>query len=208
MDPFWKRQKFVCLHRIVAPLPGRVTPYDPVAPVLLDGLEIDGRSMTSELELRRKWTLRAHGEQVVFVKKPIEHTHHVLMKAFLWALYLPEYPQIKVEYAIGDRYKPDVIALHPSDPQAGPLFWGEAGQVSENKIRSLVRRYRHTHFAIAKWKTGLHHVQANVEAALKGIRLQAPIDLLIFPEESADLFLRDDGQIEVTHSDLSWVRLT
>ncbi len=170
--------------------------------------EIEGKSMTSELELRRKWTLRAHGQQVVFVKKPIEHTHHVLMKAFLWALYLPEYPQIKVEVAIGDRYKPDVIALHTVDLQADPLFWGEAGQVSEEKIRSLVRRYRHTHLAIAKWKTALHHVRANVETALKGMRLQAPIDLLVFPEESADRFLHDDGQIEITHRDLAWVRLT
>lgn len=163
--------------------------------------------MSSELELRRKWTLRAHGQQVVFIKKPIEHTHHVLMKAFLWALYLPTYSQLKVEYAIGDRYKPDVIALHEHDPYADPPFWGEAGQVSDAKIHSLVRRYRTTHLAIAKWKTGLHLVQANVEAALKGLRLQAPIDLLVFPEDSAERFIRSDGEVVVTHADLSWVRL-
>jgi hypothetical protein len=163
--------------------------------------------MSNELELRRKLTLRAHGQQVVFVKKPIEHTHHVLMKAFLWALYLPYYPQLKVEIAIGDRYKPDVVALRERDPDAAPLFWGEAGQVAESKIRSLVRRYRRTHLAIAKWKTGLHQVQANVESALKGMQLQAPLDLLVFPEDSADRFLRADGTIVVTHADLAWVRL-
>jgi hypothetical protein len=163
--------------------------------------------MSSELELRRKWTLRAHGEQVVFIKKPIEHTHHVLMKAFLWALYLPTYPTLKVEYAIGDRYKPDVIGLDAREPHADPLFWGEAGQVSVTKIRSLVRRYRRTHFAIAKWQTGLHQIQANIETALKGVRLQAPLDLLIFPPDSAERFIRHDGVIDLTHADLSWVRL-
>lgn len=162
--------------------------------------------MSTELELRRKWTLRAHGQQVVFIKKPIEHAHHVLMKAFLWALYLPDYPDLKVEYAIGDRYKPDVIALHPTDPYADPLFWGEAGQVSETKTRSLVRRYRHTHFAIAKWKTGIHHIEANVRKALKGITLQAPVDILIFPEERAERFIVD-GTIKLTHDDLVWTRL-
>lgn len=162
--------------------------------------------MSTELELRRKWTLRAHGQQVVFIKKPIEHVHHVLMKAFLWALYLPHYPALKVEYAIGDRYKPDVIALHPTDPYAAPLFWGEAGQVSESKIQSLVRRYRQTHFAIAKWKTGIHHVQGNVEKAVAGISLAAPIDLLIFPADSAERFIHD-GTIKISHDDITWLRL-
>ena len=41
--------------------------------------------MSSDLLLRRKLTLRAHGEQVVFVKKSRESLEHVLMKAFLWA---------------------------------------------------------------------------------------------------------------------------
>ena len=104
--------------------------------------------MTDELLLRRKWTLRAHGRQVVFVKKAFESDTHVLMKALLWALYLPAYPGLTVEVAVGDRYKPDVVALDARDE---PLFWGEAGDVTTAKIRSLTRRYRNTHFALAKW---------------------------------------------------------
>ena len=49
--------------------------------------------MTDELFLRRKWTLRAHDRQVVFVKKSYESDTHVLMKALLWALYLPDVPK-------------------------------------------------------------------------------------------------------------------
>ena len=69
--------------------------------------------MGSDLLLRRKWTLRAHGRQVVFVKRQNESREHVIMKALLWALYLPEYPHLLVETSIGDRFKPDVVQLAP-----------------------------------------------------------------------------------------------
>lgn len=163
--------------------------------------------MTSELLLRRKWTFRAHGQQVVFIKKPIEHVHHVLMKAFLWALYLPDYPNIKVEVGIGDRYKPDVVALHPTDPQGDPLFWGEAGQVSPEKIRSVARRYPQTHFALAKWGVNLHTVEQLVTDALTGLDRRAPFDLLCFPTNSADRFIDERGYITLEHRDLQWKRL-
>ncbi|MBP8252493.1 MAG: hypothetical protein KAX40_09020 [Herpetosiphon sp.] len=86
----------------------------------------------SDLVLRRKWTLKAHSSQIVLIKKPIESAEHVVMKALLWALYLPQYSQIQVEVSIGTRYKPDLIAL---DDQQQPIFWGEAGRVSEEKSR-------------------------------------------------------------------------
>ena len=126
--------------------------------------------MTSELLLRRKWTFRAHGKQVVFVKRSVETVEHVLMKAFLWALYLPEYPNLSVEIRVGDRYKPLVVAMTDS-PYEGrkPLFWGEAGQAGEEKIRALVKRYRSTHLAVAKWDTALHPFVKLVSAALDGI---------------------------------------
>jgi hypothetical protein len=163
--------------------------------------------MPTDLHLRRKWTFRAHGQQVVFVKRPIEHTSHVLMKAFLWALYLPQYPDLRVEVAVGDRYKPDVVALDALDPYAQPRFWGEAGQVSVEKIRALAKRYPATHFAIAKWAIGLHHVEANVQEALAGRRRAAPFDLLVFPEDSAERFIDDHGEIHIRHEDLVWVRI-
>ena len=59
--------------------------------------------MTRELELRRKWTFRAHGKQMVFFKKSFESDIHVLTKAFLWALFLPDYPDVSVEIRIGDK---------------------------------------------------------------------------------------------------------
>lgn len=157
----------------------------------------------SDLHLRRKWTLRAHGRQAVFVKRPNEHTSHVLMKAFLWGLFLPDYPEMAIEVPVGDRYQPDVVAL---GPEGRPQFWGEAGQVSGEKIRSLARRYRKTRFAIAKWATRVEPHLAVIERALRGIEREAPIDLLIFPEDSAERFIRERGEIRLTLDDLEWAR--
>jgi hypothetical protein len=161
--------------------------------------------MTKDLFLRRKWTLRAHGEQVVFVKRVNERSEHVLMKAFLWALYLPAYPDLVVEVPVRDRYKPDLVSL---DRYGKPRFWGEAGHVSPGKIHSLIRRYRETHFALAKWDTPLDPLIEVAQDGLKEFGRGASFDLLCFPPDSAERFIDDRGEIKVTHADLDWIRLS
>ncbi len=165
--------------------------------------------MTNDLMLPRKWTLRAHGEQVVFVKKANERSAHVIMKALLWALYLPQYPDLAIEIRIGDKYKPDVVQLADSTPGAvaRPEFWGEAGAVSAAKIASLVRRFRDTHFALAKWDTRLDPFEALVRKALDGVKRGAPFDLIRVPPDAAERFFDGRGNIDVTFDDLDWRRL-
>ena len=160
--------------------------------------------MGSDLLLRRKWTLRAHGEQVVFVKKKRESQEHVLMKAFLWALYLPTYAPLTVEISIGDKYKPDVVGL---DASGHPVFWGEAGKIGVQKMASLTRRFRNTHFALAKWGTDLTPYIHIVRDALDGLHRTAPFDLLAFPSDSAERFIDAHGHITITHDNLTWIRL-
>lgn len=160
--------------------------------------------MTDDLLLRRKWTLRAHGQQVVFIKKAQESAEHVLMKACLWALYLPDYPDMRVEVPVGDRYKPDLVAL---DENALPRFWAEAGQVSKAKIYRLVRRYRATHFVIARWAQRLNPLEALVREALTGVRRDAPFDLISFPADSAARFIDARGGLTITPAAITRVRL-
>jgi hypothetical protein len=149
----------------------------------------------SELTLRRKWTLRAHGQQVVFVKRRYERTEHVVMKALLWALYLPAYPDLKVEVHVGDRYKPDVVSL---DPWERPRFWGEAGRISPEKIETLVKRYRDTHFAIAKWDTPLTPFAEIIQNAMAGLNRTAPFDLIRIPPDAAERFIDERGEVHVS----------
>ena len=154
--------------------------------------------------LRRKLTLRAHGQQVVFVKNKHERAEHVWMKAFLWALYLPDYPDLTVEVSIGDRYKPDVVQL---DRFGQPVFWGEAGAVGTDKIASLCRRYRDTHFAMAKWATDLDPYVVIVEEAVGGLQRTAPFDLYCFPPDSAERFIDANGHVALAPADLDRVRI-
>lgn len=155
--------------------------------------------------LRRKLTLRAHGDQVVFVKRAQERIEHVWMKAFLWALYLPEYPELTVEVTVGDKYKPDVVAMDPRRNR--PRFWGEAGHVGPEKIESLVERYPATHFAMAKWDTSLEGVLTSIENAARTVDRSAPIDLIRFPPDSAERFLDAKDRIDVSLEDVPWTRL-
>jgi hypothetical protein len=160
--------------------------------------------MENDLMLWRKWTVHAHGKQIVLIKRPFEGQTHVLMKGLLWALYLPYYPALTVETRINDRFKPDLVALNEI---GRPNFWGEAGTITVEKIRSLIRRYRSTHFAIAKWKSHLDPFVKIVTAALNGMVRERPIDLIRFQEDSGERFIDEAGRIEISHRQLEWIRL-
>ena len=154
----------------------------------------------SERELRRKLTFRAHGSTLVLVKRPIESTEHVLQKALLWALYLPSYPDLRVEVPLpgASRYKPDLLAL---DGQR-PLFWGECGVVSIAKLTDLLDRYRATHFGFSKWDVSpstLDAFAALIEQALKHVRRTAPVELISFPAQAGG-FVGENGEISITRA--------
>lgn len=158
---------------------------------------------------RQRWMLRAHGQHIVVVKGTRERFVHPLMKALIWALYLPDYPSSTIEVRIGDKYKPDIVAFSPGsiyEHQDAPLFWGEAGRVGRDKIFSLIRRFPGTHFAIGKWNTSLVSHQRLVEKAMAKNRRTAPFDLIRFPENSAD-FIDEEGNITITHDDVEWLRI-
>ncbi len=159
--------------------------------------------MDPDLKLRRKWTLRAHGRQMVFTKKPLESDIHVLTKAFIWALFLPEYPNLSVETPVGGRYKPDLVQL---DDNGKPVFWGEAGQVSRRKIQALVQRQRFTHLVFAKWNLNLEPYYRLLEKETKAVCRTAPVDLITFQGESDQRFIQPDGSIQITFKDIQRVR--
>jgi hypothetical protein len=151
-----------------------------------------------ERDLRRKLTFRSGDASVVLVKRPIESIEHVLQKAFLWALYLPTYPGLRVEVPFPgvSRYKPDLLALDGERP----VFWGECGVVSQDKLNDLMRRHRRTHFVFSKWQTTAQF-EALIERALRGVRREAPVELICFPSEADDWF-DDTGEITIRREEL------
>ena len=158
--------------------------------------------MDSELLLGGKYTFKVGGKKQVFVKKPVEHFRHVVMKALLWALYLPAYTQLQVEVSIGHRYKPDLVALGAS----APLFWAEAGRVGNQKLKRVIHRFPRTHFAFAVWGSSLSSMAARVQRQSLGVNRLAPIDLIAFPENAALRFIGPRGTIRIHQSDLTCQR--
>lgn len=158
--------------------------------------------MDSELLLGGKFTFRVGGKKQVFVKKPVEHHRHVVMKALLWALYLPEYAQLQVEISIGFRYKPDLVA--PGDE--APLFWAEAGRVGNQKLKRVIHRFPRTHFAFSVWGSSLSSMTARVQQQARCVHRLAPVDVIAFPEDAATRFFEAKGTIRVHHSNLNWQR--
>jgi hypothetical protein len=159
--------------------------------------------MNPDLKLRRKWTLHAHGRQMVFLKKPFESGMHVFTKAFIWALFLPAYPNLAVEIPVAGRYKPDVVQF---DDNGEPIFWAEAGQVSRRKLRTLVQRHRSTHLVFAKWNLNLAPLYRILKKEMAAVRRRAPVDLISFPAESDAHFVQPDGTIQITFKDIQHMR--
>ena len=158
--------------------------------------------MASDLALRRTLTVRSGGEKLVLLKKRGESIEHVLMKAVLWALYRPAFPDVRVEVPIGDTYKPDLVDLAP--PPGGlaygderPTFWGEAGKVSQAKWRALLKRFPETHFALARWDERLDPHQATIRRALGRRPRRAPVDLIRVPDAAGRL-VAPDGTVRVS----------
>ncbi len=159
--------------------------------------------MSQDLQLRRKWTFRAHGQQIVLIKKAYESDTHVLMKALVWALFLPQYPNLAIEVAIDNRYKPDLVQMNPNKT---PVFWGEVGRVGQRKMQTLVQRYRATHLVFAKWNQNLRPIHQMIQKAIKSVRRAAPIELIAFPADSQERFINGDGTIQITIKDVAHIR--
>ncbi len=165
-------------------------------------MTMDRPRPASERELRRKLTVRAQRQTLVLVKRPVESTKHVLQKALLWALYLPDYPGLRVEVPLPGtgRYKPDLLALDGERP----VIWCECGVVSVAKLNDLLPRYRATHFVFSKWglsPSARDAFAGLIEAALRGVRRTAPVELIGFSAESG-AFVGDRGEIAISKRDV------
>jgi hypothetical protein len=152
----------------------------------------------SQRYLPQKFSVRAHGKTLVLRKGSLEKGEHRLMMALLWALYLPQYPGLRVDVPVGSRYRPDLVQL---DDAGQPAFWGESGAVGAAKLDYLVRHFRATHLVLAKWATRLDPVAAQVEAALARSRRSAPVELIGFPADSAR-HIDDTGDIGIAFADV------
>jgi hypothetical protein len=152
----------------------------------------------SDLHLRRKLTFHAHSRTLVLVKRSNEKIEHRLMMALLWALYLPKYPDLRIDVPVGARYRPDLVQL---GLDGRPVFWGECGEVGLEKLRVLCSRYRETHLVFAKWAINIAPFAALIEHALRDVHRAAPVELISFAADSAR-FVNQTGGVEISFADV------
>lgn len=147
--------------------------------------------------LRRKWSFKVNGQKQILIKRPEEKEEHVLMKIFLAQLYSQFFEDIKIEvrYAGELRYKPDLLAL---DLQGNPIFWGECGEVSQEKLTTLIRKYRSTHLCFSKWDIKTAPFEQMIEVAVRQLkkRRTAPVDFINFPDATRHC-IADHGEIRI-----------
>ncbi len=148
--------------------------------------------IVSERFLPRKLVFQAHGRMLVLRKRAEEKPEHRVMMALLWALYLPRYPQLRIDVPVRLRYRPDLVQL---GQQEQIEFWGEAGAVSVDKLHYLCRRLRDTHLVFARWDAQPRAFATLIERALQDSQRQAPVELLGF-DERALASIGDDGTIQ------------
>lgn len=152
--------------------------------------------------LAQKLSLKSHSQRLVLRKQPQEKLEHIYMKAFLWALYLPLYPDLQVEVPAQKRFKPDLFSY---DAQGDICFWGEAGAVSPQKYQHLLKHQPDTHFTFARWGMTVEQHLALLRPHFPR-RRTAAVDVLVFDKQSPERFIHQD-QIQIAFADLSWQRL-
>ncbi len=154
-----------------------------------------------DIWLPRKWTLRAEFEQQVFINHPGDAPERCVMRALLWALFVPLYPGLLVERLVDDRYRPALVALDAYDV---PCFWAEVAPVSGDRVREIANRYRTAPLVIAHWETFPAPLNERACKALRKLRRSAPIEMVTFPDNSYARFISEDGLINITRDLLDW----
>lgn len=150
--------------------------------------------------------LRSRGRHASLRKAPGESVEHLLLKGLLWAAFTSSHPEAQCEADLGLRYRPDVVAL---DAGGLPCWWGECGSVAASKLSDLAQAYPAARFSVAKWgRSDLRGYAAVLRSQLVLRRSSAAqFDLVSFPADSAERFLRDDGEVVLSLDDLDVVPL-
>ena len=172
----------------------------------------------SDLSKFKKLTLNvtANGITKTLQKKREESLQHVLTKAMIWKLFMNDYPNLEIEYDIGDEnYLPDVVSTTGEEIS----FWGESGRMKVHKALDLIRRYPHAHIVHCRWGMDIEkfmdpfieYLEVELEAGrLQDIMLdwKGKFSFASIPTLAVwDFIDEDTGTILIERSDLEWKEL-
>jgi hypothetical protein len=172
----------------------------------------------SDVSKFKKLTLNvtANGITKTLQKKREESLQHVLTKAMIWKLFMNDYPNLEIEFDIGDKdYLPDVVSTTGEEIS----FWGESGRMKVHKALDLIRRYPNAHIVHCRWGMDIEKFMdpfiEYLEVELDAGRLQdimltwkGKFSFASIPTLAVwDFIDEDTGTILIERSDLEWKEL-
>ena len=156
-------------------------------------------------EHSRKYTFRFKDKKVVFNKLAHESEFHPYAKALVFALYHKDYPTIRVEAKLDDRFQPDLNAFDLDGVTM--LFWAEVGNVSIAKIEKLFKKYRRAHFVFVREEKDIPAFQKNLDRMAKDMSSLPHVDIVVYPEHFHEWNVSDEGDVFIPKEDvniISW----
>ncbi len=156
------------------------------------------------IEHSRKYTFRFQDDQkIVIAKTAHESEFQVYAKALVFALFYREYPSLRVEAQIDDRFQPDLNAVGYDGTM---LFWAECGNVSLNKIEKLFKKYRQAHYVFVKEERDVPIFQKNLEKQLKDLHTLPLVDIVVYPEHFHEWNVSAEGDVFIRKEDVTIIR--
>ena len=155
------------------------------------------------VEHNRKYAFRFKDKRIVFNKLAHEPVFQPFAKALIYALYHKEYPTLRVEAKLDDRFQPDLSA---SGYDGKIVFWAECGKASLNKIEKVFKKYRRAHFIFVKEEKDLGVFEKQLEKIAKEIHTLPLIEIVIYPQHFEEWWVSEEGDVFIRKEDVTIIR--
>ncbi len=148
----------------------------------------------------QKFTFKFKDKKVIFNQLSHESQFHPLAKVLAYALYHKDYPTLRVEAKIDDRFQPDLNALAYDGTM---IFWAEVGKVSIDKIEKLFKKYRQAHFVFVKEEKDVDVFRKQLDKMAENIRTLPWVDIVVYPEHFHEWNVSEDGDVFIRKEDVT-----
>jgi hypothetical protein len=151
----------------------------------------------------RKYTFRFGDKKIIFNKAEFEPEIQVFAKALVYAIYHKQYPTIKVEAKVDERFSPDLSA---TDYDGKMLFWAECGNVSLAKVEKLFKKFRQAQYVFVKERYEIPTFEKNLARYLKDMRTLPSVDIVVYPEKFAEWWVSEEGDVFIPPEEIEIIR--
>ena len=151
-------------------------------------------------EQSHKYIFRFKDKKVVFNKAPHDPEFYPFAKALAYALYHKEYPTIRVEAKVDERFQPDLSA---ESYDGTMVFWAEVGKVSIDKIEKLFKKFHQAHFVFVKEEKDVPNFTKQLDKMGKDIRSLPLVDIVVYPEHFAEWNVSEEGDVFIDKKEVT-----